>query len=554
MMMKELINGICTVWIALVGILFCIDGLFPLASAHAFDHTDLDSSRRSDWTLAGYPGKIPDVNAVIIDVRAKGAQGDATSDDHAAIQQAIDGANAPAVIFFPTGRFKIGSALKLKSGLVLRGAGSDASQLEFTSTNGCIHIQGSATGDAVALVSGYTKDSRKIVVADATGFQVGQGGEIQQENITAVDPKGEWGVSWGEKCIGQMVKIVAIDGNTLTIDPPLNFTYTAAMHPEIVPLRYVQDVGIEDLTIKRIDTGSETSNVTIRRAADIWVRHVESDNTEKYHFAISRSLHVEIRDSYIHDAFRKGNGGQGYGTSLSRHVTAVLVENNIFSDLRHAMIVQLGTSGSVFGYNYAQRNYSDVAGEGIWDKAYISVHGHYALVNLFEGNIVGKIDISDYWGPSGPGNTMFRNRCMGTDKHMDFGPYRGITIDDYSHDQNILANELVGGQTAITFDGHTDSSQGTSTGAILHGNNIHGEIQWDPAITDHSLPVSLYLASKPAFFGSMTWPAMGPEFDLGAGTIPAKARFDAGTAVEQPGNRAPTMPTGLQMLKLASAN
>ena len=62
----------------------------------------------------------------------------------------------------------------------------------------------------------------------------------------------------------------------------------------------------------------------------------------KYHFSIARSLHLEIRDSYVHDAKSEGDGGQGYGTSLSRWVTSALVENNIFSELRHAMIIQIG--------------------------------------------------------------------------------------------------------------------------------------------------------------------------------------------------------------------
>lgn len=86
------------------------------------------------------------------------------------------------------------------------------------------------------------------------------------------------------------------------------------------------------------------------------------------------------------------------------------------------------------GGAYAQRNYSD---DG-WDKTYISVHGHYPFMNLFEGNIVGRAGLADYWGASGPGNTLFRNRIIGTDKHRDFGPYRGISVDDYSHRQNLI--------------------------------------------------------------------------------------------------------------------
>jgi hypothetical protein len=43
-----------------------------------------------------------------------------------------------------------------------------------------------------------------------------------------------------------------------------------------------------------------------------------------------------------------------------------------------------------------------------------------------------------------------------------------------------------------------------------------------------TLPDSLYLSSKPAFFGAAAWPWVNPA--TGATTaLPAKARFDAGT-------------------------
>jgi hypothetical protein len=307
--------------------------------------------------------------------------------------------------------------------------------------------------------------------------------------------------------VGQMVRIVAVDGNTLAIDPPLNISFTADKHPEILPVNYILDVGIEDLRIHSIDTGSIVNTISMDYAAQCWIRRVESDFTPKYHISMSRSLHLEVRECYIHDAYHKGGGGQGYGASLSTYATAILVENNIFNELRHAMIIQLGSNGCVFGYNYAQRNYSD---DG-WDKTYISVHGHYPYMNLFEGNMVGNIGLADYWGASGPGNTLFRNRVIGTNKHEDFGPYRGIAVDDYSHHQNIIGNELTGAETRITFDGYEDSASGTSDDILVHGNNVHGTITWDPSFDDHVLPPSFYLAAKPAFFGTMAWPSLGGD-------------------------------------------
>ena len=42
------------------------------------------------------------------------------------------------------------------------------------------------------------------------------------------------------------------------------------------------------------------------------------------------------------------------------------------------------------------------------------------------------------------------------------------------------------------------------------------------------LPNSLYLSSRPAFFGSHPWPWVDPFTGI-TYTLPAKARYDAGT-------------------------
>lgn len=519
-------------WPIILGVaFFCMTAIQP-GFSRAMSVEDVDASRRVDWTQAGYPGGIPSVNGNVITVTDHGVTGDGATDDAGAVQTLIDGTTAPAVLFFPAGTYRLEALITLKSGIVLRGAGSNATYLDFYSTSGGISIKGRTDGSYVPIQSGFVKGSEAIVVEDASGFEAGKGGMIRQEDIDAVDPSGEWAQSdWvPDHVVGQMVRIVAVDGNTLTIDPPLNTGFSADKHPEIRPVDYIRDVGIEDLRIHSIDTGSSVNTISMDYAAQCWIRRVESDFTQKYHFSMSRSLHLEVRECYIHDAYHKGGGGQGYGASLSTYATAILVENNIFNELRHAMIIQLGSNGCVFGYNYAQRNYSD---DG-WDKTYISVHGHYPYMNLFEGNMVGNIGLADYWGASGPGNTLFRNRVIGTDKHEDFGPYRGIAVDDYSHHQNIIGNELTGAETRITFDGYEDSALGTSEDTLVHGNNVHGTLTWDASFEDHVLPPSFYLAAKPAFFGTMAWPSLGGDQVPGAGTIPAKERFDRGEYVPQP--------------------
>ncbi len=480
----------------------------------AFDPGVLpDSLDLGEWHLAGYSGEIPDLVGPVISVEAEGAVGDGVANDHGVIQGAIDSAPDPAVILLPAGSYRIESPLEMRTGVVLRGEGSLLSHLVCASPDGCIEIQGSIGGDFTDIDGDVAIGSTEVTVADASQFAAGGGAEIQQDDIVVAE------ADWGENAPGQMVRIEAVNGDILSFTPALHLELDAGHNPQIRPIDFVEEVGIEDLHLERVDTGGETNNITVRRVADTWIRRVESDNTLKYHLSVSESLFIEIRDSWIHDAVSKGDGGMGYGASLSRHVTSSLVENNIFNELRHSMIIQIGTNGCVFAYNYSEANYSD---DG-WDKPHISLHGHYPFLNLFEGNIIPWAYVGDYWGDVGPGNTLFRNRALGTDRHQDLGDDRGFAYGDYHGVQFLVGNEVTGGE----IYGELDE-------VVIHGNNEKGSIVWDPEIEGEDLPDSYYLGQRPDFFGGGDWPSIGGDQVLGEGTIPALTRWQQQDEVEQP--------------------
>ena len=63
-----------------------------------------------------------------------------------------------------------------------------------------------------------------------------------------------------------------------------------------------------------------------------------------------------------------------------------------------------------------------------------------------------------------------------------------------------------------------------------HGNYDYATqpVHWAPGF-DQTLPSSLYLARKPAFFGDLPWPWVDPAGAQKLHTLPARARYDAGT-------------------------
>ena len=52
---------------------------------------------------------------------------------------------------------------------------------------------------------------------------------------------------------------------------------------------------------------------------------------------------------------------------------------------------------------------------------------------------------------------------------------------------------------------------------------------WDPDISDHSLPDSLYLSSKPSWWpASVPWPPIGPDVSGMTNKLPAQVCYEQG--------------------------
>ncbi|GAB4516550.1 MAG: hypothetical protein OHK0046_22100 [Anaerolineae bacterium] len=481
----------------------CVLALVSGNQAHAGQVT-LPPERRIDWSNAGIPGGIPSP-AVAANVKDLGAVGDGVTDDSQAFLNAIEsvGNAGGGAIYIPEGTYLITQQLRIsKSNIVLRGAGSDKTSLKLNITENSDAIsfrRYEGYGAFAAVVAGYERGSTTLTVDDPAKFKVGDYIEITQDNAAWMFTQPQFDKDWADEAVGQMLQVTAITGNNLTIDTPLFLTYSPALNVRARSIREVKYAGIENLHIVRVDPDNAVI-MDFRSCVYCWVKNIESEYAFRIHVRLERCYHCEVRDSYFHHAHAYGDGGQGYGVSLNLHTTLSLVENNIFHDLRHAMIMATGAIGNVWAYNYSANALDWLAD--------ISLHGHYPSYNLFESNLVQNIQSADQWGPSGPGNTFLRNVSEIT--HLN---NQGFRILDHSVDHNLLGNIIKG-------DLFIDPSV---TGTILHGNKVDNVVNWDPNIADRDLPVSLYRTSKPAFYGDMAWPSIGA--DLQTYDLPARRRY-----------------------------
>ncbi len=557
----------------LISSFLCAALFFCIPSTHA---QLIPTDRRISWS-PGIPGGIPQRTTVCANVKNAPylAKGDGITDDTVAVQRAIDSCPSGQVVYLPAGTYRLTAPLQIAAkSIVLRGDGQRNTTLRNVSASGHIlAVDGAGASSApTRILSGYTKDSSTITVQDVSSLSVGDYIVIYQDNDPSipVDPTGCGGTcTWcglfddSNHAMTQIARIAARNGDTLTLSRPLYFTFKASLNPEALKLGMVDRVGIEDLSMEMTQAGSGTRHgIQITHCAHCWIRNVETYKIRNHHVSIRNSYGNEVRQSYLHHGWGNYPGDFAYGVMLHFVNSDHRIEDNMFYVLRHSMVLEGGGSGNVFAYNYSKDSQGDVGSN--WLFADMGTHGAHPYMNLVEGNVIVQLDFDGHFG-SGSHNTAFRNwierRSSPPEDTITDGLF-AVVLGAKNRYHNIVGNVLcypgcTGVYQAPAFvnaeiwhtgylcagsQDPTDLDVGTTL--IRHGNfdYITNETKWDAAITDHALPVSYYLSSKPSFFGALPWPAIGPDLTPMVGQIPARQRFEAMTQPVPPPDPIPPAP------------
>ena len=497
-------------WLSLGLILWAALVLTPVVSAEI-----IPTDRLVPWD-PGVRGGIPAV-PYRVDVKDYGATGDGTTNDGPAFNAAIQAAVAPGFVWVPAGNYRIATIIQMKSGIVLQGAGPDKSRLLFdlpaASYHGGIEFNGSKTNVDIAALSGYTFGSTTLQLASTAGMGPGTLLWLYQDNDEAVMFTADyWNVDYAADSMSQMVGVAAVNGNSVTLDAPLRLDYQMALNPRVQIVQPIQQAGVEGVYLERLDS-ADAYTISMTYAQNCWVRYVESRLSYRAHIWAFYSRWLTITTNYFYEAHDYGDGGHGYGVTLADSTSDVLVTNNIFRTLRHSMMVKEGANGNVFSYNYSTDNQLG--------KADGSFHGHYNYANLFEGNDMQQIIVSDWWGPSGKFSTLFRNRVHDT---------VGLRVEDHSNYTNIAGNTT----PVITIQKGPDVIiggypvyMGEVEYEFVDGNLVAGVLEWSGAPDPLVLGNSYYLSGPPEFWGNKPWPAIGADVDAvpTPTTLPAQDRY-----------------------------
>jgi hypothetical protein len=385
---------------------------------------------------------------------------------------------------------------------------------------------------------------------------------------TTPQSAGSW-FSRSDRPTAEVKQIASVSGTTITFTTPVHISYRANHAAQVSRYArpHVKNAGVENLKL----IGGDVGNLRFNWAALSWARNVESTAWHGEGIAIHGSFRVEVREFYVHDAAWAQPGGGGYAISLSAGTAEALIENGIAVKANKVIVARSAGAGSVVGYNYMDMSYINT--NGAWIETGINashmVGGHHVL---FEGNYAHNADSDDTHGNS-IHHTFFRNHlhCIraafdnqagGTiddAKQSRNGPRRCVGLMAYSYWMSFIGNvlgapgQMDGWLAETTFDSgkpgvwmlgwdavkpyRTDAQVSATT--LRHGNfdYLTNKVRWDPEISNRSLPNSLYLRQKPAFFeagSGYVWPWVDPTGPTKLHTLPAKARYDSGTPFEQP--------------------
>ena len=521
--------------------------------------------RTSPWqSNIGVPAGIPTNRPIYANVVDLGADPTGANDSSAIIQSAVDTCPQGQVVYIPAGIFRVGTLIHVQNNQVitLRGAGMGRTTL-FGSNNNPIFTAGDAPwpppeqdpANWIPITSGATKGSTTITVADSTRFIVGAPMAI------APNPLPVWAHNLGGfpdtlRSMRVYLKVRSKTSTTVTFDPPCPFDFSGLNAMALVDSTpYMQGVGIESMTL---DMNNNTTEMPIwfQQAWGCWAKDVEIKQAYTRQMRWDMVVRCEVRGCYTQNV--RGSGPDHEGIEFS-YASWNLVEDNICNNGGAPPIILeenlTSSSCNVIGYNYVTN--TDPA---FWDLSFS--HGSGSILNLAEGNVINNFEDDGYYGSSSY-NTLFRNRISGQVRLKHFSDYYNVVGnilgDSWANtyetdvanywDQGIAPIYELGfpnignasytdtfGPTnppdysglANTLDGCQQLDRNVTATILRHGNwdyATHSTV-WDPSITDHTIPSSLYYSRQPGWWpAGVPWPPIGPDRDPMAGQIPAQIRF-----------------------------
>ena len=544
----------------------------------------LTAPRLIDWSTAGMSGAIPQRTTACANLNPGVTA--------AQVNAAISACPGGQTVVLAAGSYSFDTAIIFnnKSSVTVRGAGPDKTFVSFTGGDPCGGLGGDVcfiNGDpdfsgnphnVADWSAGYAQGTTQVTLSNTSNLQLGSQLILDQLDDALTDTGSIWicqtvnvcsqegGSGNGRPGRGetQIVRVTGISGNTVTISPGVYMpNFRSSQQPQAwwsnaLPITMS---GIEEMSLDHSSSPNGISGgIFLYNAYNCWVKNVRSLNSNEAHVFLYQSTHDVVRDSYFYGT--RNAASQSYGV-LQFLAADNLTENNIFQHISSPMI-NSGTDGSVYAYNYAIDDFYTAGGTAPnWQQASAYLHAVGNDFILWEGNSgIGQTG-DDIHGTS-LFITSFRNNWNGRDG-TKIQQTNAVQLQSFNRYYNFVGNVMgtagyhtvyevqpvsttdLGdsnkGDLAI-FNTGFGGNEGTRPAAglpndllvratLLRWGNydtVTNAVRWqasevpsglslyaNPVPASQSLPGSFYISAKPAWWGSTQWPSIGPDISGGSG-------------------------------------
>jgi hypothetical protein len=419
--------------------------------------------------------------------------------------------------------------------------------------------------------AGYAQGTTTITLSSTANLQAGDFIKLDQLDDTSDGP-GTYVCATGGVCSytdgggetrpnrlqGRLAVVQSVSGNNVTLRTRIHApNWSSAKSPQATWTggRPFNGGGLEDLTVDVNSIGGAngtSAGIVLMGARDSWVKGVRVVGADRNYVLLYQAVQITIRDNYFY-----GCGFceyTNYGIEFFGQSSDNLIENNIFQHNTVPTNLNDGGIGNVIAYNFSIDNTRAAPANQMMHSWYI--HSAGTAMNLFEGNS-GLGFMNDDWYGTAHFATVFRNHLYGDicSTYLSGCPTKNddtavVTLSAYSRFFNVIGNVLgrtgyyntyepsgsLGcGPTYIYCLGHSHATGGVTDAQVkvrlmrwANYDTVNGAARFvasevpsgltqyaNPVPSSQTLPASFYLAAKPAWFGSVPWPAVGPDVTNG---------------------------------------
>ena len=391
----------------------------------------------------------------------------------------------------------------------------------------------------------------------------------------------------------------AVSGGTITLAEPLvSPNWAAVSNPQAWIVQPIVNIGVENMVINPSGAATQTSCIGFASAYEYWVSGVACVTPQNRAINEFQSVHGIIQNSYLYKT--TGSGASIYGIRLAASCFN-LIQNNLFQQIPSGPFFNDGSScANVIAYNFSvdSLNAGDLIPSA--NEHAVNLFDEFEQ-NIFQGSIFGD----DNHGTNNF-RTDFRNFNTGWASDPPSGPTTYLnSIADYAyarynnHVSNVLctsqyhtiysaANSNLacyweGGGATVPISVPTDSL--VKTTGFFYGDyntvqatnrfcSTSANTGWSSTCSSASeiptgastypslppqlgdvtagqgpFPPSFINPSKPSFFGSVSWPAIGSGVTGGnvgncTGTINTPGEFAGVPATNSSQCTGTTLQTG----------